>query len=502
MISDYKIVDTILFSEPIGVFAQRLRAARKDYFDFNERIVIVQDIADTYPYIDSAGIKLIEIQKIINSVDISNCFILFTTANQDIASEIDFITKFYSIDSNPINFLIVEGDYNKEILRYFNTACQKLWNHLYVGPDNNINPCCVANHRFPIGNAKNDTIDSIIHSEKADQFRHWMTQGYRPLACGPCYLNEDNGLPSNRLPCDPLSQKINITSLDVRINNICNFKCRMCSEYFSSAIQQETIQLYGKNAVLGHEQISLDTVLSTEKKDFYQKILPYLTKGLKEINFAGGEPLLAIEHYQMLDQLLGIGNTDIQISYNTNLSTLTYKNFNVIDYWNQFNDVTVGASIDASDRVAEYVRHGTEWTDITENILLIKTFAPKVKLQITSTVGFLTIENLIQLQTKWINQGLFKIDDLKLKVLVAPDYLSPAALPVHHKKRLTAIIQNHINWLGETSLASLWQDVLQFMNNNDYTHSLNDFRHRTCVLDNHRKESFLDIFPEFQDLYV
>ncbi len=494
------IIDTVLFSESLATIEQKFRSARKDSFDNNDRIIIEQDISDTYPYIDCAGTKLIEIQKIINLVDISNCFILLITANPDVKHEIDFVTEFYSVDPTPINFSIINGHYKKEVVKYSNTACKKLWNHLYIGTDSNVNPCCVADHRFPLGNINTSSIDDIIHSKKSNQFRNWMSQGYRPAACQSCYIKEDNNISSPRVNCDPNLQTINITSLDIRINNICNFKCRMCSEYFSSAIQQETIKIYGKDTKLGHEQNLLTIPGSSERGSQFNAIDPYITNNLEHIYFAGGEPLITSEHYQTLDKLIDINHTNLRLTYNTNLSKLTYKNVNIIDYWNQFSNVTVGASIDASDAVAEYVRHGTIWTDIIENIRIIKKYAPGVHLTITSTVGFLNIENLIKLQIKWINEQLFDVADLRVSVLVTPNYLSPAALPAHHKQRLHKIILKHIDTIGEISLAKQWQDVLSYMMNNDYTHLLTDFVQRTCVLDTHRNESFADVFPEFKDL--
>ena len=88
------IIDTILFSESLATIEKKFRLAKKDSFDPNDRIIVEQDVPDNYPYIDCSGIKLIEIQKIINAVDISNCFILLITPNPDVKIEIDFITKF------------------------------------------------------------------------------------------------------------------------------------------------------------------------------------------------------------------------------------------------------------------------------------------------------------------------------------------------------------------------------------------------------------------------
>ena len=499
MIAHYNIVGEILFSEPLIEIRHQLESLRRNNFDPLDRILIKQDIVDEYPYVDLVGTKLIEIQKIINQVDISNCFILLVTANKDVAREIKFVTKFYSVDSNPIEFLLTDGDYKKEIKKYPNTACQKLWNHLYVGTDSNVNPCCIADHRFPLGNINSNDINDIIKIQ-AEKIRSDMRQGFRNRACAVCYEKEDNGIKSVRQVFDPLGHIVQILDIDIRVNNVCNFKCRMCSEYFSSSIQQETIELYGKNAMLGFEKISLDRTTKKIRDQRLAKILSFVNGDLESIYFAGGEPLITSEHYEILDRLIDVKNTDLRIRYNTNLSTLSYKKWNVIDSWCQYSDVTVGASIDASGAVAEYMRHGTIWPDIVTNIQIIKRQAPHVKLQIASTVSGFTIENLIELQNTWIDQGLFHVDDFLVQVLTSPNFLSPAVLPQHHKDRLRHVIQKHIQRFKGTQLAKQWHDVLQWMTKTDYTFALADFAHRTRVLDAHRNESFEKTFPEYKDL--
>lgn len=500
MTAAYNIVGNILFSQSLLEIRQQLETLRKDRFDPLDRIVITQDIVDQYPYVDGIGTKLIEIQKIINQVDISNCFILLVTSNPDISREINFATRFYSIDPSPIETLLVDGNYKKTIKEYPNTACKKLWDHLYVGTDGNITPCCVADHRFPLGNIDHDDVNDIF-THKANQVRTDMTHGVRNRACAHCYEREDVGVRSPRQECDPADQIIRVRNLDIRLNNICNFKCRMCSEYFSSSIQQETIELFGKNALLGFEKISLDRTTKKIRDHRLEKILPLVTPELESIYFAGGEPLITSEHYRILDRLLEIQNTDLIINYNTNLSTLSYRQWYAVDQWCEFKYVNVGASIDASGKVAEYMRHGTVWQDIIDNIYIIKQNASHVKLKITSVVSSLTIENLINLQNTWIDQHLFSADDFQLQVLSSPNFLSPAALPQHHKARLGHIIAAHIDCFKGTELARQWQNVLTWMRSRDDSFALQDFANRTRVLDSHRNESFVEIFPEFRDLY-
>jgi MoaA/NifB/PqqE/SkfB family radical SAM enzyme len=327
-----------------------------------------------------------------------------------------------------------------------------------------------------------------------------MIQGYRNRSCATCYEKEDSGIQSARQIYNKTDQSPFIKNLDIRLNNICNFKCRMCSEYFSSAIQQETVELYGKDAILGVEKVSLIRVAKSVKNSRLENIMSFLNPDIDSIYFAGGEPLITAEHYEILDRLIEIGHTNLKIRYNTNLSTLYYKKKSALDKWRQFDNVTVGASIDASGAVAEYIRHGTVWNEIVNNINLIKNNAPHVKLNITSTVSFLTIENLIDLQNTWIEQKLFDVDDFHVSIVVSPIFLSPAVLPQHHKDRLNNLIQAHIERFAGTTLARQWQHVLQWMNSNDYTFALKDFKNRTYALDQHRNESFVAVFSKFKDL--
>jgi len=499
MTTNYNIIGTIEFSQSLNQIREQLELLKKDSFDSMDRIVLRQDIEDVYPYVDAVGSKLIAIQKIINQVDISNCFILLVTANTDIAREIEFVTQYYSVDPTPMEFLLIDGNYKKTINLYQDTACKKLWEHMYVGTDGNVNPCCIADHRFPLGNVDQTNENNNI-AINAELIRSQMTQGFRNRACAVCYEKEDIGVQSARQQCNPTDQIIQVKDMDIRLNNICNFKCRMCSEYFSSAIQQETIKLYGQNAVLGFEKISLANIKKSTKNQRLEAVLPLVTSNVNSIYFAGGEPLITSEHYKILDRLIEIQHTDLAIRYNTNLSTLSYQQSYVIDKWCQFSNVTVSASIDASDAAAEYMRHGTVWNDIVTNIHVIKQQTPHVKLQIASVVSSVTIENLINLQNAWLDQQVFCVEDFHVEVLTSPNFLSPAVLPQHHKNRLSLIIEQHIQQFAGTRLARQWYDVLQWMNHSDYTYALRDFAHRTRVLDSHRNESFLSVFPEYQDL--
>ena len=69
---------------------------------------------------------------------------------------------------------------------------------------------------------------------------------------------------------------------------------------------QETVEIFGKDAVLGYEKISLDSSTRKDRQKNLEKLKPYLTNDLEKIYFAGGEPLITEEHYGILDQLIEV----------------------------------------------------------------------------------------------------------------------------------------------------------------------------------------------------
>jgi radical SAM protein with 4Fe4S-binding SPASM domain len=476
----------------------------------NFRILIVQDCQDTYDYQDTPGQAICALQKYASQIDISNFFIMLITGNKNIESELEQTRILYSTDSNKIQSFIVDDlEYTPEYKKK-DTFCVLPWMHLYVGTDGNVLPCCAADHQYPMGNIEKQSIDEIAKSRPFNQLRANMLNGQRSKECIRCYNQEDNNLRSARIGHNDAWSEINAKDLDptgfissfnpvyldIRLNNICNLKCRMCSGYFSSAIAQEEIELFNNNQ---HVQLSLRL---PQRKTALVDILKYLPN-CEKIYFAGGEPLLSSEHYDILDALINCGNTNLEIIYNTNFTHLKYRDRNVLDLWKRFSNITVGASLDAHGAVAEYIRHGTVWTNIESNLKSTQKYCPHVRLTITSAVGFLNIVSLIELQKIWHQSGLLDISKFSLSTMISPAHLTVATLPLSHKNRLSVNINDHIMWCNEngaTTLATQWADVLNYMLAQDNSYYLNEFKRLTNIMDAHRKESLAIVLPEYKDL--
>jgi len=267
----------------------------------------------------------------------------------------------------------------------------------------------------------------------------------------------------------------------------------MCSGYYSSAIAKEEKKLYG-----------IESVNTTVKQRalVVDQLIPHLPN-LTVIEFAGGEPLLTNEHYAMLDQLILCGNTDLQITYITNFTTLNYKKYDIFSYWKQFSNIKILASLDAHGPVAEYVRSGTIWKNVEKNMHLVKTNCPDIELFVSSSVGFMNVISLLELQRDWHDRGILPITNFKLHPILTPEHLTVQVLPEKHKLKVDQAIQLHIDWciqMNSVTLANQWKDLLQYMWSSDNQYLLEEFKKITAVQDLARHQSFVTVFPEYRDL--
>lgn len=472
----------------------------------NFRIVIVQDCADTYDYLDMPGNAICILQKYVSQLDISNFFILILTNNKHLDLELEQVKQLYSTDQWKMQSQFVNGAEFAKNSVVRDTFCVLPWMHLYVGTDGNVLPCCVADHRHPMGNIEKHSIDTISKSAAFTQLRYNMLSGQRSKECSRCYAQEDAGIPSPRIDHNTRWPNIKIDRVnidqfepvyfDIRLNNICNLKCRMCSGYFSSAIAREDVELFG------NKKYVQSSLRSAQRKLILKEILNFLPQA-EEIYFAGGEPLLTAEHYEILDALIACGNTDVKIKYNTNFTTLKYQSRNILEIWKHFTNITVGASIDAQGIVAEYVRHGTVWKTIESNLELVKSQCPHVNLTVTSTVGLLNIASLTVLQNTWHESGKLDISKFSQTILTGPEHLALTTLPLEHKNRLDLLVNEHILWCyknGAKRLANQWKDVLKYMWLSDTSYNLTEFKRLITITDSHRHESLEKSIPELQNL--
>jgi radical SAM protein with 4Fe4S-binding SPASM domain len=235
------------------------------------------------------------------------------------------------------------------------TFCILPWVHFYTNPDGSVLPCCIGDHNKPLGNVQHNSIIEIWNSEQYKSMRLNMLSGKKCDECTSCYHAESAGVKSFRQSVnqeyadfldfaedtntDGSLDSMKLKYLDIRWSNICNFKCRSCSSTYSSSWATEDNK---------HGQSKKVYIFSggENNNNLYDQIKPHLSD-IKEIYFAGGEPLLMDKHYEILEYLIATDNTDIKIRYNSNLSSLFFKNISVIDLWKRFSNVHLNVSLDS-----------------------------------------------------------------------------------------------------------------------------------------------------------
>jgi len=459
-------------------------------------LVIMYTEGDTYINATACGDKLTRLHKDLQEIDFPYYFVKIKTTNKNIVDELTTLTKLYSSETENIKYEIIEGIFKKQIYKG-DTYCVLPWIHKYVNPQGLVMPCCLGDENYPLGSIKNNSLDDI----STQPIRKQMLEGQRPNACSICWKKEDAGLESARIRTNRSwhtykdQKHFVLRHLDIRLSNKCNLMCRMCSGKFSNRIAQEEQKVYGFTKYK-------DEILTP---DLVKKQMDYIEENLDTIErvyFAGGEPLINEEHYQILQLLIDYKKTNIKLFYNTNFSILKFKKHNVLDLWKEFDEVGIGASIDLIGKQSNYVRHGVEYNIFEKNYNIVKEI-PNITFQIASILHLMNIFNLPKLQKRWIELGL-DCENINFNVVVQPEEQSINVLPDEYKTLATININDHIDYLltvpNSTKLINQWKQAKKYMLDQNNTHLLGKFFKLNNDKDNARKQKFEDYYPEYKNL--
>ena len=456
----------------------------------------IECFGDDYDNVDTTGLALEQLHKDLARLDIPYFFVKIITTNTNIEHELSTLHKMYSTEPTPIEYSIVDGVYDKRIYNGA-TKCVLPWIHKYVNPQGLVLTCCAGNENYPLGRIQDNSLDEI----GTEKVRQQMEAGQRPSECYSCWRTEDLGFYSKRqqanlfFPDYHLQKSFVLRHLDIRLSNKCNLMCRMCSGKFSNRIAQEEQKLYGFTK---YKDEVLSPILVDKQLDFIRKNV----NTISSVYFAGGEPLINDEHYQILQILIDAKRTDIEISYNTNLSILQFKKYSVLDYWKHFEKVNIGASIDLIGDQSNYVRYGVEYNQLEKNYQYIKDLQ-NVTFEITSILHLQNIFNLPKLQKHWIKQEL-ACKNIKFRCVTTPEEQAINVLPEHYKNLALAEIDAHIEYLknikDSENLIHSWHEAKQFMTSKDKSNLLSEFFRLTDDKDRSRNQKFEDYYPEYKDL--
>lgn len=395
------------------------------------------------------------------------------------------------------------------LLKDSKTFCIYPWIHLHAYPTGEAYPCCHAEMAYPVGNARYKTLEEIYRDAPMRGLRDDMLNERPNPACGRCYEQEQSGFFSGRRSANKHHghhiKRINddefrMSYWDIRFSNLCNLSCRSCGHIFSSSWYQDQARLAGgdwkdRNTALNYA--------GRTATDMWQQLIPHLDY-VEQIYFAGGEPLMMAEHYNILDELERRGRFDVRLIYNTNFTQVKLKDRTVFDYWKRFKSVAVGASLDAMGPRAEYIRKGTDWAQVERNRAQMLETCPDVDFYISPTLSIMNALHLPDFHRAWVQKGYIRAQDLNVNILQDPAHLRIDIAPAEYKQRIRDAYEQHLDWLRP--LDSLqratvgFESAMNFMQATDNSHMIAEFWNKTRELDAIRSEEILSIIPELEAL--
>lgn len=441
--------------------------------------------------------------------------------------------------------------------------CILPWIHIATRPNGDMRICCVANASgaesgdYTVGLVKKedgtpanfgrDLPTEAFNNDYMKSVRKTMLAGEVPASCLKCYEEEQQGIASKRIwetgtwhlqeQLD-IQELINETSedgtvpyklqyLDLRLGHTCNLKCIMCSPHDSSQWVPEHKKVYPifqSNLIRKQMEWNPGDFNNYwhENPEFWNQIYEQIPN-IKQLYFAGGEPLVIKEHKMFLEEIIRRGYAaNISLRYNTNLLKLDDA---IIEIWKQFKKVKVGVSLDGFGDRVHYIRYPTDWATVEENLHKLDNTPDNIYCNIALCAQLLNIKHVPDF-IKWKVNSKFKKINLEKNIvgqtngggLVGvhlvwiPTWLSLRVLPKEDKEEVRKLFAELKQWLWDNYTQDdefwvtnpygwkRWEGILDWMDAEDQTHLLPDFREYITTMDKQRGLDFKTTFPEIAHL--
>lgn len=260
------------------------------------------------------------------------------------------------------------------------------------------------------------SLEVIWNSDELRVIRRQMVEGKRVPGCAECYQEEKDGgvsmrmrdnaqweagwLNEERATIDSLrtlavsnDYRVPVLPADIEVDtgNLCNLKCRMCSDSVSSKIAKDPVHrrwAAGQTIALYHDPNVVARPFAVRRwlfdRDLVRKELFGNPGQVKRLYFIGGEPLLVKEIGDVLQHLIDAG-----VAHRIALAVVT--NGTVTGSWLKqaegFKSIQIAISLDGFGKDYEYIRYPARWTDVVRNIDVFK------RLPNASLGGAVTLQN-------------------------------------------------------------------------------------------------------------
>lgn len=441
------------------------------------------------------------------------------------------------------------------------TFCVLPWIHLATRPNGDMRLCCTANAS---GAGENHTVGLIKNKDgshanfgKVAPMEAWnndfmksvrttMLRGEIPASCTGCFDEEAQGIVSKRIwetatwmndegiDVEELISQTDETGnvperlqyLDLRLGHTCNIKCVMCSPHDSSKWVADWQKL-----VPQLEDESVKKQMTWDKKEFnnkwhekesFWKELYAQIPNLKQVYFAGGEPLMIKEHKMFIEEIIRQGYQDkVLLRYNSNGLLVDES---LIELWSKFRKVKFAVSVDASFEKDDYIRFPTTFEEVERTLHMLDNTPDNIHVSIATAVQIFNIKHMPDF-IKWKVNSNFKKMNVGLidgnimggglvnaHLVHIPTFLNITILPEADKQDIRTrfaelkewlwnnFTQDDEFWIHNPKGWRQWEGLLKHMDSKDNSHLLPGFKEYVNKLDAIRGLDASKIFPELSHL--
>lgn len=364
-----------------------------------------------------------------------------------------------------------------------------------------------------------------------------MLRGEKPSSCLKCFKEEDAGYKSKRnwetaywaerIDVDELLSRTDsagavpaqIAYVDLRLGTKCNLKCVMCSPHDSSLWVSDWNKIYPQV-----QNQSLKETMAWENKGkvngasyswhidnplFWNQLYDQLPN-MRQLYFAGGEPLIIDEHYEILEQCIKRGYAkNIELRYNSNGQVLPEKLF---ELWSHFQKVRFNFSIDSLEDQNHYIRYPTDWKTTLDHLWLLDSTPNNVEVFIACAVQALNIHDLPEMIDWKLDQGFRKINPwpfggglIGFHFVYHPPHLNVKVLPRELKEKIRQKYEGYYprleKYYGNAARAQTpyaiprLKAIIRFMESEDWSNRWPEFVEYFSILDKARGTSIKRTFP-------
>lgn len=309
--------------------------------------------------------------------------------------------------------------------------CDKPFNHNYIHMNGKMRLCCTTIQNIPSDNsytlfdAGHHTIEEYWNSDRMKEIRKNMIAGIETLDCQRCYQQEAQGVQSLRstekmstyishtLPDGTYTKTAN--SMQIQMGNICNLRCKMCSQAYSHMIGLELLEMGDvdpefllwvkeQGAVVNNWTNELGKKEQWFKNETIKlRMFEHISKNIDQLCVIGGEPTLIPEFYELFeycDNQGTLGNKSVTV-----VTNLTNTNPRMTEWLPKLKEWKIWASVDGIAKRTEYIRYPSEWNIILKNLNFYKELAKGTNNSITLSpaIQLLNIDQLDEIIQWWLN---------------------------------------------------------------------------------------------------